>query len=298
MAMSAERPPSIDAGEHTKDDGYFGPASVTWRVSSHPANGMVGTAAASIQMLYPPVMHMIDQASSFQKNPDLRAQRTAAFGATVIFGDKESADRAGEVLRKIHRACVATNPRTGEEYHADEPELLLWVNNALLYAELRAQELYGPSLKPDERDEFVVEQKIMARMVGLDMEAVPSTVAEVDEYMTSMLPKLGFGLDTKWFKELVLPHGIALAPGDAIKQLFGWGAVAVMAPEHRALFGIRWNRLRELAILSSVRALIAPLASKPIEQSLPQIRQFVDENAFGARKRKVADALESHASVA
>lgn len=285
-----DRPRSIDAGPHTQDDGYYGPDSVTWKVSAHPAAGMVGTAAASIQMLYPPVMHMIDQASTFREHPELRAQRTAEFGATVMFGDKASADHAGETLRKIHRSCVATNPITGEEYHADEPELLLWVNNVLIWVGLRAPSVYGPSITDDERERYVREQEVMARMVGLDTDLVPKSVADVEDYMASMAPKLAMTHDAIWFRDLVLPKGLpfALDPGDTVKNIMTWGAVSLMGPEHRDLFGIRWNKLRELVVTNSVRALIAPLAAKPVDDLLPQIREFVDENAFGARKRKVA----------
>lgn len=283
-----DRPRSIDAGEHTKDDGFYGPDSVTWRVAAHPVLGIAATAAATIQMLLPRVMHMVDQASSFREHPDLRAQRTGEFGATVYFGDTETAERAGEVLRRIHASCKAVDPRTGETYQADEPELLLWVHNALTWAIVRGTDIYGPSLDADEHDRFVAEQKVMARMVGIDPDVAPDTWSGLQDYMRSMLPQLAYGTDTRWFKEMVIPSGLPTSVGGAVKNLMGWGSVTLYEPEHRDLFGIRWNGVRQFTTVAAVKAILAPIAATPVDEMIPQFRQFVDENAFGARKRKVS----------
>lgn len=287
VPVTAQRPPSVDAGEHTKDDGYFGPDSVTWKVASHPALGIAAGCAGTIQMLYPQVMHMVDQASTFKQFPDLRAQRTGEFAVTVFFGDKQSADRAGEVLRKIHSSCEATDPTTGEVYHADKPELLEWVYNSLTWAMLRGSEVFGPSLSQDEQDRFIVEQQTTARMVGLDSDAQLRTRGELDDYMTAVLPKLAYGYDTRWFKAITVPSTIPMSIGAGIKQLMQWGSVALYMPEHRELFGIPWNRFRDITTIASVKAILTPIAMKPVDQVVPQLRQFVDENAFGARKRKI-----------
>jgi uncharacterized protein (DUF2236 family) len=290
------RPTSIDAGPHTKDAGFYGPDSVTWRVASHPGFALVGTAAASLQMLLPPVMHMIDQASTFREHPEIRAQRTGEFGVTVMFGDTDAADRAGELLRRIHRACVATDPATGQTYHADEPELLQWVNNTITWIGLRAQATYGPSLTPDERDRFVVEQRTMARMVGLDPSTVPGTVAELDDYVDGMRPRLAFGTDTIWFRDLLLRPPVSFTPDGMLKNLMTDAAVGLLGAKHRELYGLRWPTWKRLAVESAVKLAIAPLANTTVESRLPALRQFVDEHAFGARRK--VDPTMGHADSA
>lgn len=285
--MSSELPRNIDRGPHTKDDGYFGPESMTWKVGITPGAAMLGVASATIQMLYPPVMHMIDQASSFREHPELRARRTAEYGVTTTFGDKEAADRASATLRKIHQRCFAVDPETGRRYGVEEPEYLLWVQNVLTWVGLRICTVYGPSLTPDERDQYVREQHEAGRMVGIEVDTMPDDEAELEAYMTSMLPKLAMGYDTIWFRDMVLPKGIPLSPGKSIEQLFTWGAIALFAPEHRELFGIRWNPIREVVIVTAVKAALAAAGNKTLDQALPAIHEFVDENAFGARKRRV-----------
>jgi uncharacterized protein (DUF2236 family) len=205
----------------------------------------------------------------------------------VFFGDKAAADRAGEVLRMIHRSCEATDPTTGERYHASKPELLEWVYNSLNWAMLRGAEVFGPSLSSDDQDRFVVEQRTTARMVGLDPDAQVTTRAELDAYMVAVLPKLAYGYDTRWFKAMTVPTTFPKSPGAGIKQLMQWGSVTLFLPEHRDLFGISWNRLRQITTIAAVKAVLTPIAMKPFDQVVPQLRQFVDEAAFGSPKRKI-----------
>ena len=63
-APVSRRPDRIKFSGHTADDGLFGPDSVTWRISALPQMGLAAHAAATLQMLHPMVMHMIDQASA------------------------------------------------------------------------------------------------------------------------------------------------------------------------------------------------------------------------------------------
>jgi len=290
--MSTARPDVIDAGSHIADDGLFGPDSVTWKVSAHPVGGLVGTAAASIQMLYPPVMYMIDQASTFREKPELRARRTAEYVATITYGDVAAAEKAGETLRRIHARCKATDPNTGEEYGVDEPEYLLWVHNALVWTSLRAFAKYGPHVNDDERDQYVVEQHTAARLVGCDLSQLPSTATETDDYMRSMEPKLALSLPALWFKAMVMPKGPSFHPTAMLQDLAAWGSISLMGDAHRRLFGISYGRLRALATETAVKAMLGPLTT-PVEVAIPKAREYVDENAFGARRHTVNPVLHA-----
>lgn len=159
--------------------------------------------------------------------------------------------------------------------------------NSLTWAMLRGAEVYGPSLSVDEQDRFVVEQHTTARMVGLDPDDQVRTRADLDAYMTSVLPLLAYGYDTRWFRKITIPSTFPTSVGAGIKQLMQWGSVALYLPEHRELFGIPWNPIRNAATIGSVKVVLAPIAAKPVDQVIPQFREFVDEHAFGARKRKV-----------
>jgi uncharacterized protein (DUF2236 family) len=284
----APRPRGIDAGPHTSDDGLFGPDSVTWKAMAHPSTGAGAATAAMIQMLYPPVMYVVDQASSFREKPELRAQRTGDYATTITYGDTDAAEKAGATLRRIHARCHAVHPDTGETLDADDPHLLVWVNNSLTWALLRAWDSYGPDLSAAERDQFVVEQKVSARLVGLDPDAVSSTVAELDAYMSAMEPKLALSAPCLWFKDLM-----AAAPdtggltAKAAKGLMVQASVALMSDHHRQLYGFAWGPVRSRLVRSTTRGLLGSAADKlPFDATIQQLRSHVDTHAFGSRRQR------------
>jgi len=105
-------PPTGD-GE-PKDDGLFGPQSVTWRVMAGAVPLIAGPAAVAMQSLMPRAMHLFVQTSSFLQNPEQRGQLTQDYFLTIAYGDTETAEPAGQLLRNIHHSHVATDPVTGE----------------------------------------------------------------------------------------------------------------------------------------------------------------------------------------
>jgi uncharacterized protein (DUF2236 family) len=291
--LTSSRPPGIDAGTHTADDGLFGPSSVTWRSMAHPSTGLAASAAAMIQMLYPPVMHVVDQASHVRENPELRAQRTSDYGTTITYGDVAAAEKAGETLRRIHARCTAVDPDTGARIAADDPHLLVWVHNSLTWAVLNTWRTYGPALTDVEREQFVVEQKISARLVGCDPDAVAGSVIELEAYMAAMEPRLAFSAPCVWFKELIEEKPSSGGPGAvALKALLVQSAVSVMSDHHRALYGYRWSPLRQRLVVGSTSALLRGVQSKlPLEQAVGQLRERVDTHAFGSRRRRAVAPL-------
>ena len=120
--MTAQRPDGIDIEVPTSDDGLFGPDSITWRVMAHPSTAVGAGAAAAVQMLYPPVMYVIDQASRVRESPEKRAQRTGEYTVTITYGDVELAEQAGAALRRIHATRTAIDPTTGRTIRADDPD--------------------------------------------------------------------------------------------------------------------------------------------------------------------------------
>src|SRR5699024_4644290 len=143
----AQRPVEMDQElPSPSDNGLFGPESVTWRVSSSPSSSLGTSAAVLAQMLHPRIVRLIGQASTFERNPELRARQTAQYGLTTTYGDTAAAEAAGATLRKLHSRMKATDIETGEPYDANEPDLLRWVHVTIPWAMLRAYDRWGPEL--------------------------------------------------------------------------------------------------------------------------------------------------------
>jgi uncharacterized protein (DUF2236 family) len=287
--MSTPRPAGIDAGAHTHDDGLFGPDSVTWRVMAHPATGLGAAAAAMVQMLYPPVMYVVDQSSHVRQDPQRRAQRTGDYATTITYGDTDAAEAAGAALRRLHNSRMAVDPDSGRKIVADEPDLLNWVHNALTWSLLRAHASYGLALTPAERDTFVAEQRISARLVGCNPDDVAADATALEAYMASMDARLALTSPGLWFRDLLIPPGRPTTPAAGIGKLLSGAVVGLLGPIHRRLYGFPRNRLADLATTIATRGPIQAAAAKlPLDLAIPQLREHVDTHAFGSRRKVVA----------
>jgi hypothetical protein len=65
--------------EGAGDDGFFGPASVTWRMSADLASPVAGLRALLMQALHPLAMAGVDQHSGWRRDPVGRLAVTTAY---------------------------------------------------------------------------------------------------------------------------------------------------------------------------------------------------------------------------
>lgn len=175
-----------------RDDGLFGPGSVTWRVLSEPVMWIAGVRAMYMQALHPLVMKGTWQNTAFARPDEAwgRFTRTVEFVRIRTYGSTAEVDRIGARLRKIHASLRGVDD-DGREFRLDEPELLLWVHCGEVgsYAEIARRS--GVHVTSAELDAFVAEQRRSAAVVGLDPAGVPASMAELDSYYDQMRPKLG-----------------------------------------------------------------------------------------------------------
>jgi uncharacterized protein (DUF2236 family) len=176
--------------EDPADDGFFGPASVTWRVSADIASPVAGLRSLMVQALHPLAMAGVDQHSDWRRDPVGRLAATSAYVTTVSFGERAAAERAAEQVRRIHDHVRGTDPVTGRQYAAGDPALLLWVHAALVESSLAAGGLFGTPLSPRDSDRYVAEMVVAAELVGIPAGLVPSTTADLDSYISSVRPEL------------------------------------------------------------------------------------------------------------
>ena len=296
--MASSRPIDIPNGNQPTDDGLFGPESVTWRLMASPSAAVGGATAVLMQMLHPRVMRMIDQASNVREDPEERGRLTAEYINTISYGDTEAAERAGEVLRRIHAHRQAVDPISGETYTPNEPDLLMWVHCTLVWGILAACERWGPALSMGERDRFVEEQRASARLVGLDPETAPGTAAELDAYMTSMLPHLAYVTETKLMREMMVPPRLPFTPEGLVQLVMTRAAADLLTPPMRDLYGFRWPWLNHAAVrLGSALLMSSATAKMPYEKLLPELRAQSATHAFGkvAKRRRRETAKVTNA---
>ena len=178
--------------EQPGDDGYFGPGSVTWRLNGDLSAPVAGLRSLLMQALHPLAMAGVDQHSDWRADPAGRLASTSAYLVTITYGDRAAARRAADRVRAIHQRVRGTDPVTGRPYAATDPDLLVWVQAALVDSVLAAADRYGTRVSAADRDRYVAEMAAAAELVGVPAGRAPSTAAELDAYFTAVRPELSF----------------------------------------------------------------------------------------------------------
>jgi len=172
------------------DDGFFGPASVTWRISGDLTAPVAGLRALLIQALHPLAMAGVDQHSDWRADPVGRLAATSAYLSTVTFGERASAERAAARVRRIHERVSGVDSETGQDYRASDPALLLWVHAALVDSNLAARQMFSIPLTGDDADRYVEEMVVAAELVGVPAATVPDSAASLARYLAWVRPQL------------------------------------------------------------------------------------------------------------
>lgn len=151
----------------TGEPGWFDDDAPIRRVHADASMFVGGLRALLFQSLHPRAMAGVAQHSDYRHDPWGRLQRTADFLAATTFGPASQAQRAVDIVHRVHRHVVGTT-RDGEEYAANDPHLLRWVHIAELDSFLAAHDRFGQQpLVGAERDRYVADSAVVARALGV-----------------------------------------------------------------------------------------------------------------------------------
>ncbi|MFC7528026.1 oxygenase MpaB family protein [Actinoplanes sp. GCM10030250] len=257
------------------DVGLFGPDSVTWKLHSEPILMLGGLRSLYLQALHPRAVAGVVQNSDYRADPWGRLMRTSDYVGMVVYGSTADVKQAAERLRRLHSRMSAVDPRTGERFRIDEPDLLRWVHVAEVESFLSTALHAGVRLTDDEIDTYFTEQLRAAELVGLDPATVPSTAAEVEAYYAAVRPELRMTRDsaeTALF--LTVPPvpdtwggrairlGLTLGPPRWAYFGIAGTAIGLLPPWARKMYGgLGWQATDMAARLSvrSLRAMISAL---------------------------------------
>ena len=176
--------------ENPADAGFFGPGSVTWRVSTDLGRPVAGLRALMLQALHPLAMAGVDQHSNWRADPVGRLAATSGYLATITFGDRAAAEQAAARVRRIHEHITGTDTITGQRYEASDPALLLWVHATLVDSGIVAAGMFGAPLPAPDADRYVAEMVAAAELVGVPADQVPASLSDLDSYLTVSRPAL------------------------------------------------------------------------------------------------------------
>lgn len=126
-----------------------------------------GLRALLLQTLHPLAMAGVAQHSDYRGDPWGRLQRTADFLAATTYGPATEAQRAVDVVHRVHTRVTGT-ARDGRAYAANDPHLLEWVHCVEVDSFLAAYQRFGAArLTPLQQDEYVRDMAVIARALGV-----------------------------------------------------------------------------------------------------------------------------------
>ena len=248
------------------DLGYFGPASVTWRVLADPTANIAGVRALFLQALHPQAMAGVHEHSDFDTAFWPRLQRTAQYVTTVAYGTTEQADTAAARVRALHDRVRGVDPVTGLHYAANDPELLRWVHTTEVDSFVDAARRGGIGLDGAQLDTFLAEQVRAAELIGVP--EVPSDRAALAEYFRTVQPRLRSSPIARSAAARLavppMPLWVQLAtPARPLWSIVAGLGFALLPPWARRLYGLRGLPTTDRAATLGLRAFRAAALQLP-----------------------------------
>lgn len=175
-----------------RDHGFFAPDSVARHVWSHPSSALIGFArAVTIEHLDPDLAAAVAATGQVKQRTPLRYDRTMQYFATILYGDAQSVLRSSDILMRIHSRSVGTDPVTGHEFAANDPDSQTWIHLTAWHSILKCYEMFGPGkLSAEDEASYWQECVTAARFQTIDADAMPRTREDVTAYFESFRPRM------------------------------------------------------------------------------------------------------------
>jgi uncharacterized protein (DUF2236 family) len=224
--------------------GFFGPDSLTWRVNRETAVYLGGMRALLMQIAHPKVAQGVADHSNFRDNPLGRLRRTFDTVHAMVFGTRDEAVAAALRLHEVHarvrgRLADPINGMTAE-YHANDPELLLWVFATLVDSSLLSYQTFVEPLRAPEETAFYEEARTFATLCGIDADELPPDIAAFRAYVRQVVRggELVITPTAREIAETLLKGPPPLYPFQPSNYVLAAGMLPV---ELRERFGIGWT---------------------------------------------------------
>lgn len=234
--------------------GLFSDDSMIRRVHREYVVALSGPRALLMQAAHPVAFAGFFASTGALDDPYPRLERTAAAMNTVVFGEREAAERVTARVRRVHSRVRGTLDHSvgrfpaGTPWAADDPDLLLWIVATLVDSSLLVYERYVRGLSSAEREEYWSDYQTVARLFGLPEERTPPTLRALRAYLAAML-RGGDLYVSPEARELgvsiVLRPPVPLAARPLL-EIANFITVGLLPGRLRRQYGLRWDPLRGL----------------------------------------------------
>jgi uncharacterized protein (DUF2236 family) len=250
---------------------------VAWQVFRNPVSLFIGgVAAVLLELAEPRVRAGVWDHSNFKADPVERLRRTGLAAMVTVYGARSVAESMIAGVRDVH-GRISGQTADGEDYRADDPELLDWVQATASFGFLQAYLAFVRPLERAQRDQYYLECEPGARLYGC--RAPPTSEAEMDARLAAMQPRLGSSSVIFEFLEIMRAATILPPLMWPAQALMIRAAVSIVPLPVRHLLGIgqpwslrRWEAaiVRQAGIAADrLRLDSSPAAQASLRMGLP-----------------------------
>jgi uncharacterized protein (DUF2236 family) len=232
--------------------------SITRRVNRENILLLGGGRALLMQLAHPKVAAGVDAHSDFRAHPVKRLRRTVLMTMAIVFGDQETAQAAAHAVNRVHGRV------RGEDYHALDPDLLLWVHATLVDSALVTYETFVKPLTTGEREDFYQESKLLGELLRVPRSHFPERLRDFEAYIAGMIDggPLTVTEQARALGRLVLRPRLRLLPGPAMIP-FEIVTAGLLPARLREQYGLRWGPAQRRAFRMAVAAVPRVVALTP-----------------------------------
>ncbi len=239
-------------GHNLTVSGYFTDASLIRRIHGEQVVALSGARALLMQAAHPVAFAGFFMSTGSLDDPYGRLQRTARVLDTIIFGEREAADRVTAVVRRVHSATRGVLPRpagrfpAGTPWAADDPELMLWILATLADSGALVHERYVGALSAREREAYWRDWRTAGQLFGLAAADMPQSFHGLRTYMAQMLRGDVLHVSAE-ARELGI--GVVLRPpvpltARPLLELANFITVGLLPARIRREYGLSWDPVR------------------------------------------------------
>ncbi|TIU34945.1 MAG: DUF2236 domain-containing protein [Mesorhizobium sp.] len=282
--------PHIDFSRPIGEAGLVSPDSVSWRVFKNPLSLFIGGVTAVIlELAEPRVRTGIWEHTSFRLDPIQRLHSTGLAAMVTVYGPRTMAEAMIARVRRIHDRIEGVTS-SGETYHANDPNLLNWVQATAAYGFVQAYHVYVQQFSASERDRYYAEGVPAARLFGAT--GAPGSEPELEALFHATAGQLQRSAIVLEFLAIMRSAPILPLPLRPAQHLLVAAAVDLVPDWMQAQLGLTGHGLRrwEAEAVRQAGALADRLVmeTSPAVQAcrrmrLPADYLYVDRSAVGAR---------------
>lgn len=239
---------SLSRGKQPQPIRIYYPGDDLWRVNRELLTVLSGPRSVLLELAHPLVAAGVAHHSKFSTRPLARLRHTLQTMIRFSFGGVDLVGSAAQHMVKCHRGVHghlgdnAGQYAAGESYHANNPELRLWVWATLVDGVFVSHDAFIRPLSIDEKKRYYAATLKMLPYMGVPERVVPPTLSDFNAYVEHVIN------DVLHVTDEAREIAGALFAKTPVGQAFWWASHPGLGitPAHIIDgFGLTWNERKQ-----------------------------------------------------